>query len=295
MRRTTLRRVVWLSALLIALSLALGYLHVGGTFAIWQGDTTNAGSAFAAGWIGPPTGLATPTPSGYGASLAWTAGTHGPVTGQTLYAADGGTGTTASCGTYGSGTTMASASTATYVTTGSSGNNGHWRCYEMVSTSATAWTASATFTPIRVGLYPKTVVISHTGTAGTLSNGDKITITFNQNVGSVSGTKICQVAGASGTGVILIGDSTCSGSGDAYTIGKLTGVTVSGSGTQSRNMTAAVANAVVTVSITQNGRTVSGTPTFTASTSVSSSATPAAAACTSASAPTCVVTATGGF
>lgn len=290
MSRTALRRAVGLSVLLITLSLALGSVHFGGTFAIWSASTSNAGSALEAGWIPPPTSLGTATPSGLGASLSWTAGAA-PATGTKLKSADGGTGATASCGAYGSATTVTSPTTS-----GTTGTNGHWWCYKLTSTSATAWKSSAAkFTPIRVGLFPTTVAISNTGTAGTLSNGDKITITFNQNVGSVSGTKICQVAGASGTGVILIGDSTCSGSGDAYTIGKLTGVTVSGTGTQSRNMSAAVASAVVTVSITQNGRTVSGAPTFTASTSVSSSATPTATACTSASAPTCVVTATGGF
>lgn len=294
MSRPALRRAVGLSVLLIVLSFALGYVHTGGTFALWTGETANPSSPLEAGWVGPATGLGTPLPSGYGASLAWTPGTHGPVTGQTLYAAPGGTGATASCGTYALDATMASAATASYTTTGSSANNGAWRCYRLVSTSATAWTATATFTAIRVGLYPSSVAITNGGTSGTLDSGDKIAITFNQNIGSPTATNLCSVAGASGTGVILIGDTTCAGASDSFTVGKLTGLTISGTGAQSRTISLAVSGAVLTVTVGQNGRTVSGTGTFTASSSVTSSV-GAAAACTSASAPTCVVSATGGF
>jgi hypothetical protein len=294
MSRAALRRVVWLSVTLIAISLSLGYLHVGGTFALWDGATTNSSSPLEAGWIDPPSGLGTPAPSGYGASFTWTPGTHGPVTGQQLWAVDGGTGGSASCGAYALDSTMASASTSSYTSTGSSANNGHWRCYEMVSTSATAWTATAAFTPIRVGLYPKAVAITNHGTSGSIDSGDTIAITFNQNVNAAASTQVCTFQGASGTGVILIGDSTCSNSStDAYTVGKITGVTVGGSSGshQGRNTTVSTSNATVTVTVSQNGQTVSGTATFTASASITSS-TGSAAACT---ASYCQVTATGGF
>lgn len=290
MSPTALRRAVGLSVTLIALSLGLGYAHVGGTFALWNGETANKDSAFAAGWVGPPTSLGTPTAAGYGASLAWTPGTHGPVTGQQLYSVDGGTGGSASCGTYTLAATMASASTAGYTATGTSGANGHWWCYKLFSTSATAWTASATFTPIRVGLIPTGVVIANGGTAGKIDNKDTITITFNQNVGTAAGTKVCTFPGTSGGGTILLGDSTCSTTADAYTVGKITGVTVGGA-RQSLNATTTVSGTQVTFKVTQNGQTVSGTATFTASSSITSS-TGSAAACT---ASNCVLTASGGF
>ena len=290
MSRTIRRRVVWLCAALICLSLALGYVRVGGTFAIWQGEATNTGSAFAAGWIGPATGLGTPTPSGYGAGLAWTPGTAGPVTGQQVYGADGGTGASASCGTYGLVATLTSASTSSYTPAGASTANGHWWCYKLVSTSATAWTASATFTPVRVGLIPTTVAIANGGTAGKIDSNDTITITFNQNVGAATGTKACTFPGTSGAGTILLGDSTCSTTADTYTVGKITGVTVGGA-RQGLTATTTMSGAQITFKITQNGQTVSGTPTFTASSSVVSSA-GSAAGCT---ASNCTVTATGGF
>lgn len=292
MSPTALRRAVGLSALSIALSLILGYVHFGGTFAIWDGSTSNASSAFAAGWVGPPTGLGTPTVRGYGASLAWTPGTAGPVTGQQLWGADGGTGGSASCGSYGSLVTMASATTASYNYAGSSTYNGHWYCYRMVSTSATAWTASASFTPLRVGLFPTgTAALSNTGTAGTLTNGDKVTVTFNQNINAPTGTRVCAFSGASGSGVLLLGDSTCSTTSDSYTLGKITGLTIGGSGHTLLTATSSRTSATLTVTITQTGPTVSGTGTFTASTSITSS-TGSAAACQSSN---CQVSTSGGF
>jgi len=294
MSPTALRRAVGLSALLIVLSLALGYVHVGGTFAIWDGETTNAGSAFAAGWVGPATSIGTPAPSGYGASLTWTPGTDGPVTGQELDSVDGGTGASASCGTYGLAATMSSATTSSYTASGTSAANGHWWCYRLVSTSATAWTASATFAPVRVGLIPTAVAFANgaTATSGTIDAGDTITIAFNQNVTTVSGSNVCVFSGASGAGAILIGDTTCSSAAtDAYTIGRLTGLTIGGSGSQSLTATISAAGTQVSVAVTQTGPTVSGTSTFTASTGITSS-TGSAAACTAAN---CLVTATGGF
>jgi hypothetical protein len=291
MSRAALRQAARLSVLLIALSFGLGYLHVGGTFAIWDGATTNASSPLEAGWIPPPTNLATPAPVGYGATLTWTAGAS-PATGTKVSSADGGTAASASCGTYGSATTVTSPTTVS----GTSAANGHWWCYQLASASATAWQSkTAAFTPVRVGLYPVSVAIANGRNSGSLDSGDTIKIVFNQNIASVSGTKVCTFAGASGTGAVLIGDSTCSNSAtDSYTIGKLTGVSVGGSGSQSRNATISRSNATISVSVSQNGQTVTGTATFTASTSVTSSV-GSAQACTSASAPTCKAVATGGF
>jgi hypothetical protein len=283
MSRTALRRAVRLSIILIALSLALGYLRVGGTFALWEGATTNANSALEAGWIPPPTSLAA-TPSGDAAALTWTAGTS-PATGQQLTTADGGTGASASCGTYGSATSVTSPTT-------SAGTSGHWWCGELVSTSATAWQSIvATFTPIRVGLFPTAVAIANGGTGGSLDGGDTITITFDQSVDAASGTSVCAFGGASGTGAILIGDSTCSSSAtDPYTIGELTGLTVGGT-VQAVSASVSTSDATITVTVGASGPSITGAGTFTASTSLTST-TGSVAAC---AASYCTVGPSGGF
>ena len=293
MSPTALRRAVGLSVTLIALSLGLGYARVGGTFAIWDGETTNKDSAFAAGWVGPPTGLGTPTASGYGASLAWTPGTHGPVTGQQLSSVDGGTGARARCGTYAVAATMASASTSTYTATGTIGANGHWWCYKMVSTSATAWTASATFTPVRVGLIPTAVSI--TNGDGALGKSDTVTITFNQQPAAPTSPMVVCAFGGSGT--VVLGDTHaggCSATSDTSSLGTIAGMSLAtgtltfGSSTVTRSGNTYVITLKGTNSTLASG---TGTATYTASTSIASSA-GSAQACTT---NNCLVIATGGF
>src|ERR1700690_3378569 len=89
---------------------------VGSTSALFNGETKNAGSGFAGGWVGAPS-AASASALGYDMSLAWTVGTHGPVTGQQLYGVDNGTTSLSSNCTgaaYSLLTTLASASTAAY-------------------------------------------------------------------------------------------------------------------------------------------------------------------------------------
>jgi len=256
--------------------------------AVFNAETANHGSAFSGGWIGAASGLSA-TVAGNGASLTWSPGTHGPVTGQQLWGADGGTGASASCGTYALTHTMASATTASYTDPGTTAMAGHWWCYELVSTSATSWTATAAFTPLRVGLYPVAVDIENGRTAGTLDKNDTIAITFNQNVNTATGTAVCTF----GADYILVGDTTCSDySTDPTTIGTFTGFSVGGgkNSSQERSATTVTSGATVTVTIGQNGKTVTGTGVFTASASITS-ATGSAAACTAAY---CQVTAGGG-
>lgn len=89
-----------------------GAITVGSTLANFSSEADNGTATFPAGYIGPATGLSV-TPSGYDSQLAWTPGTHGPVTGQQLYYEDNGS--SASCPANGYSTTnMASASTSSY-------------------------------------------------------------------------------------------------------------------------------------------------------------------------------------
>ena len=113
MKNRALSRAIGACAAMITASLLLSGLPVGDTFAFLDGQTQNAGSVFAAGWIGAPTG-ATATASGYDVGFTWTPGTQGPVTGQQLWGFDHTT--TANCTgvTYSSLATLASAATAAY-------------------------------------------------------------------------------------------------------------------------------------------------------------------------------------
>jgi hypothetical protein len=237
--------------------------------------------------------LATPTPSGYDALLAWTPGTHGPVTGQQVWAIDNGTSSTCPSSGFTLAATMASASTNTYTVSNNSGVNGHWLCYQLMSTSASSWTATVNFSAAQLGLVAKTVVITNSGTANKLTSGDKITITFNQNVLASSvpaSTAVC-------TGVvatqIYVGDTTCSNTSDTITIGVINGISVSG-GKQKLTSTASVSGAVVTITIGQNGQTTSAAPTsfVPASTILSAATTDQATACVAAN---CQPVPTGGF
>ncbi len=283
----------------------LAAFPVQGEFATFTAETENAGSSSPGGWIPGPTGLTVNGPAGYGADLTWVSGASAaapspnPVTGQQLFGVDGGTGASASCGSsYGYLSTMAGAATTNYVDPGSSGENGHWYCYEMVSTSAGSWTSPAvTFSPVRVGLYVTGVHIANGGSGSNrMNSGDTITITFNQDINTPSANHFCAV-NSGRNDVIILGDTRGSGTcntGDSYTIGEITGVTISASITPLTE-TAGVAGNVLTVRLTGNStRTATGVAgsTFTPSTSITS-AVGGAAACTSASAPACLGTADG--
>jgi hypothetical protein len=96
-----------------AVLFAAGAVAVGSTFASFSAETDNSTSTFPGGWIGPATSAAD-APSGYDASLTWTPGTHGPVTGQSLYWLDNGATSTCPASGYSLLATMANASTASY-------------------------------------------------------------------------------------------------------------------------------------------------------------------------------------
>ena len=259
------------AALAFAALVLTGTGTIGSTFALFNGETQNANSSFAGGWVGAASG-ASATPSGYDVALAWTPGTHGPVTGQQLFGVDNTT--TASCtgAAYALLATMASATTAAYTdaSRGNATNDGDWFCYEMVSTSATVWTAATPLSGVQIGLVANGISMANVGTAGRINANDTITITFNQRpILPTGNVRVCVVAPST----IVIGDTTATvgtcAAGDAFNVGK---VTVSGAtlGTTVKYATSTYtlsSGAPWTMTLTLAGSgttsTVTGTPTWT--------------------------------
>jgi hypothetical protein len=261
--------------------------RVGTTLALFNGETQNAGSAFAAGWIDPPTGL-TATASGNNVDLAWTAGTHGPPAGQRIAAVS--TGTSASC----TGQTLAAVASIGWVAgansyvdaggassgsgsgRGTAANAGDFYCYQVASTYGTQWSSPSTAVSTVVGLVATNLAIANGGTSGRIGNGDRITITFNQKTTlptTATTSKVCIRT----TGVVYLGDTaTTCGTSDNPTIATLTGLTIGSNVTFASSTVAASAAAPWTATITLGGgsnSTVSGTATL-AATSATTTKTP---------------------
>jgi hypothetical protein len=303
-RNSALRRAVSAGVVLAAVALLLGNGTIHSTFALFNGQTTNANSGFAGGWVGAPT-AATATASGYDMSLAWTPGTHGPVTGQQLFGVDNLTNSNCTGAAYSSLATMATAATATYIdaSRGTPANNGNWFCYQLKSTSATSWTSSLALPAVQLGLVTTGVQITNVGTANRIEKNDTITLTFNQrtNVGT-SNIKVCVYT----SGVILLGDTStnCASASSGYTVGKLTlsGVTIptalnfNSSGVT--RTTVAPWTMTITLAGTNSTATMSaGTPSWklTGSSSILSFATTHQATMCSAVATTCQPTTSTNF
>jgi hypothetical protein len=270
------RALRWAGGAVVVLAfvaLLLSSLPLGDTLALFNGETQNAGSTFAGGWVGAAT---TPTviPTGFDTALAWTPGTHGPVTGQQLFGVDNTTSSNCSGAAYAALATMATALTAVYTdaSRANAGNNGDWFCYEMVSTSATVWTAATPFAALQIGLVANSLAMANVGTAGRFNANDTITVTFNQKpIIPAGAVKVCVVAPAT----IVIGDTTAAGTGsgncaagDAFNIGKvtLTGATIATTVKYpTSTFTLSVAapwTLVVTLAGSGTLSTVTGTPTW---------------------------------
>ena len=288
MRWRPLRRAATAYVIAIGMVALLSGGLIGGTFALFTAETTNANSTFAGGWVDPPSTL-TATPSGYTMGLTWVPGTHGPVTGQQLYGVDNANTSSCTGVTYAAIGSAMTASAATYTDTsrGTAANNGDWFCYQLVSTTATSWTASAV-QPVQLGLVATSITWTNVTTPGTLTNGDQLTIAFNQKTNlAASGTiSVC----ARTTGGIRIGAT----GGCSNTIGVNIGVISGGVVGANKNFTSSgfvtTAAAPFTLTITFGGSgggtpgtTFSGTSTFTGpasiATSVKSSLTPVAVLC----------------
>jgi hypothetical protein len=285
LRQATLALVI-LSSTALVLSTGI----VGSTLAIFNGETQNAASSFAGGWIDAPSAL-TAGASGYDVALGWTPGTHGPVTGQTLNGVDNGTNSNCTGAAYAFVATLGSAiATYTDSSRGNAGNNGNWFCYQLVSTSATVWTAQGTQS-LQLGLVATGITIANVGTNNSINANDTITISFNQRTNRpASGTaKVCAFT----SGLIIIGDTTggaACNTGDGYNLGTISGVTV-GSNRVYQNSTyttTTVSPWTTTVTIVGgSASTYAGTATFTPSASILSFATTHQATMCTTAAATC--------
>ena len=306
MSRQALRWAGGAIAVLAVAGLLLSTGPLGNTLALFNGETQNPGSTFAGGWVGT---AATPTAtaSGYDMALAWTPGTHGPVTGQQIYGVNNTTSSNCTGAAYALLATMASASTATFTdaSRGTLANDGDWFCYELVSTSATVWTAATPFAA-QLGLVAKSLAITNVGTAGTVNANDQIVVTFNQRpILPSNNGRVCVVAP---NGPIILGDTSATGNqtcaaGDGYNIGKitLTGATL-GSTIKFTSITFTLsASAPWTMTLTLNAQTatsvVTGTPTwtFTPAASIHSFVTTHQATVCSTTAATCQPSSTNNF
>jgi hypothetical protein len=282
-------RAAFAALVLLAAGGALSFGQVTGTFAIFNAEVENQSNVLAGGWVPAPsaTASAVPTSSPYQqVALTWTAGANPPVTGQNILYADGGSGASASCGSYGSFSSPA-AGIATSSVTGT--NISDWWCFEATS-SVTTWTTDpVTFTPRRILVPNATVTLANKAgqLAGTMEAGDKITIAYNQAV-TVGGT----VTINSCTTTIVIGGA-CAATG---TIGTLSGFTSIGHARTFTNSTI-LGSGTSTLVITLVGAqttTVTGGGTFTASgTGVLLTANASEGVCSTS--PTCSVASSGDF
>lgn len=292
-----------------AVLFASGIATVGGTFASFSAETQNNTSTFAGGWLGTASNL-TVTPSGYDAVLGWTPGTHG-LDGQQLWGFDNGASSTClSTSSYAQLNTMAAATTTSYTKTYSTAAlNGHYECFQMLSTrSGSSWTATGSFPATQLGLVMTGLAINSSVTAnGALNTGDTITATFNQPViltAQTSKAVVCESWTAAGALTIFL-DDVAYGGGNAcsaapsYRI-ELTGLTKAAGAANTQTVNATItfsANApwTATWTLTGNGQTVTGgSATGTPSSTILSTNGGAdqAAACTS-GALNCTPAATG--
>lgn len=193
------------AALCVAASLTLlGGGRFGGTFAAFNAQTKNAGSAFAGGWVVAPTpgSLAV---SGADVNLTWAVGSQG-VASQQVYYADNGTSTDCSSVTWSAlGSALQAAATGTTDAGRGSSANGHYICYRVDSVN-NSWTRTSTYaSPVRVGFYATSVTLANSGSANRFDSGDSITVVFNQPPQLPSASAVCIFR--STTNAVLIGDT----------------------------------------------------------------------------------------
>ncbi len=310
LRRLWRHPYVFVAALVL---FASALTTVGATFAFFSSETENAASPLAGGWIAPATALSV-TPSGYDAQLGWNPGGHG-LDGQQLYGRDNGSSSTCPSSGYTQLATLASATTASTTDSSASlanprsGINGHYVCYELISTrSGSNWTAAASFPATQLGLLLNGLAVNASVTAdGTVDSGDVIQATFDQSVVMAtpsSAAVVCESWTASGYLTIYLDDvaygagNTCSSS-PSYRIaltGLKNGAGAAGTDTVTATVTTAAASPwTATWTLASTGQTIaSGSATATPSSTLLSAYGGAdqAAACTSA-ANGCTPAATG--
>lgn len=280
---------------------------VGLAAAIVLGGATLAHAAFTSGVavsqtistlsVGAPTGF-TGTPSGLTVNLAFTAGSGSTATQLGALA----NGTSSACPA--AGYTVLSASATSPYTDARSTPQGTYECYQVVATHGSWTSATAPTVPVQLGVVARSVVIANGGTAGQITPGDTIQVTFNQPISTASGPAATDTVCASttGGGEIVLGSTGAGGvcNTGQYTLGTLTGLTVSRRGRWSATWAWSAGNTVLTVTLnTQtSGRvpTVTGaTATFTPATSLLSATGGDAVCASNTGGGNCLPTAANGF
>jgi len=223
-----------------------------------------------------------------------------------------GQGTTAWLVTRGVGSTQAlSHASGAVVAQTSDPVSGHFLCYELVSTSASNWTATSSPSGLQVGLVLTGLVVTNSGTANSLTSGDTVKITFNQAQSTIAAVgsntaEVCEIwDGSTPSNMTVYFDHVAYGTGNACTSGitpnydvALSGLTITHAVAGSATVLAqdALSGNSVTWTLKAAGKALTGqaTITGTASQQVDSTngGTDVGAACTSAT-YNCTQVATG--
>ncbi len=263
----------WLVLGLLAILFVGGF--AGSTFGYFDASVDQGTSSLPGGYVAAATSQ-TATASGYDGIVTWALPDTTGVQGQQILMSDNSTSTDCSAVTYTSTVATLTSTARTYTDSNRTATTGAGDqfCYAVCTYWATnSWDHVARAPATQLGLVVDSVVLHSGSTAGTLSTNDTIVLTFNQKPATPANGTICTFHTG---GIILIGDSTCSVATDTYAIGELSGYTVGGVGHQKRTATVTVSTSApwtITVKLTQTGQTVSGSGTFTPSSSLVSAAT----------------------
>lgn len=182
--------------------------------------------------------------------------------------------------------------------------NGHYYCYEMVSTSASNWTATGTPTATLLGLVPTNITITNNNTSGTIDKTDVIVLTFNQQTNYPTSSQTVNVCSFT-SGVVILGDgNSCAANTDGYSIGaiQLNGGTIGSADTWASSTAIESSSAPWTITVTlgasgSSHKSVLTSPTtwtyFAGTSLLTAAVTDRASAC-SRSAQSCAPTTSGG-
>jgi hypothetical protein len=285
----------WLVLGLLAILFACGF--AGSTFGYFDATVDQGAVSLQGGYVAAATSQ-TATASGYDGVVTWALPDTTGVQGQQILMQDNGASTDCSSVTYGSTIATLTPSATSYTDSNRSASTGAGDqfCYAVRTYWTTnSWDHVARAPATQLGLVIDSIQITNSGTANKVTTGDRIILTFNQKPAAPANGTICTY----GTGeVIYIGDATCGNiNTDPWVIGKLTGYSVGGVGHQKRSATVTVSSAApwtMTIQLTQTGQNVTGSGTFTPSSSlVSAATTDQATVCQSGSA--CLPSISGSF
>jgi hypothetical protein len=326
MKKPALRRARKSTLLFVIAALLFLAGLAGTTLGYFDGETDNV-ATWSGGFVFPPTNATTlGGPVGAGQTITWTTPTTTGVQNYMLRVTNMGTSavacpaqsvvtttvtmpTTTQAGTVTWPTTYPetvgtlAAPAGSGVATIPSTDNGQFVCYQVAAdwTPATWYSknANANATAVRAGLWPTAVVKANHATANSIAATDTVAVTFNQNVSvGTSPVSVCAVPGTAGSGVLIVGDTSgCAGTGDSFTIGKITGLTIGGASRvnySSSTVSAGTTTVTVTLAGSATTATVTGTGTWISGTgNITSSNSPTIGTCTSSNCNT--IAPTGAF